>query len=67
MFVTLPDGWTAPVQQGLSQADSKSYILEGGEGRGTERRDVEFPYISISLLSFLPSMSLAAYYKAFLR
>lgn len=32
VFVTLPDGWTAPAQQGLLKADSKSYIPEGGEG-----------------------------------
>lgn len=32
-----------------------------------ERQDVKFPYISMNLLSFLPSMSLAAYYKALLR
>lgn len=66
VFVTLPDGWTAPAQQGLWKADSKSHIPEGGEERGMERRDAEFPYISMSLLSFLPSMSLAAYYKVFL-
>jgi len=56
----------SPCAEGALESRFKVIRTRGWEGRGMERQDAQFPYISMSLLSFLPSVSPAAHYKAFL-
>lgn len=59
MFVTLPDGWTAPhTPNRVSWKQIQTHAFHGGGY-------VEFPYISINLMWFPPTVSLAVFYKAF--